>query len=292
MDGISMERLMDERQGLLALGDIAAEGATRLTQRDRDALLKLARERADVAKVTARRRTADMLAQFELEMQQHYERQDNEVFSRVTDVLAVDVQKAREEINKECERLHIPVKFRPQIRVAWDPGGACGVERQMLLELAKKQAAAQEMRAFEAIEQATVEAKTAIVAASFDPGVAMQALNAMPSVQTLIPPMSFSHIEQLFKRDPQRIIDEYNRERSYVRIDSSDVYSLASPTTPAETEERSTSSSDPSPWAGPNDIDESSAPLQKKAAGSEIHSPAVSFFNGEPTLLRYPATST
>jgi len=203
---------------------------TKLTQKDRDALLKLANERREVAKTTARRRTADVMAQFEVELQTFHERKDNETFARVTEILGIAVSRAREEVDKECERLGIPSRFRPRINVGWNPGGMMAADRKLMLEIAKKQAAAQQMRAYEQIEQAVVMAKTKIVAASFDAGVAMNVLNSLPSIEQLIPPMSFASIEQMFLRDPQRMLDEYNRSQDYHnRIRAENVYALAKP---------------------------------------------------------------
>jgi hypothetical protein len=162
-------------QGLLDLGNLATKPAAKLTQKDRDALLSSLKSVRMWPRPQQSGAQPTMLAQFEVEMQTHYTRQDNEVFARVTEVLAIAVQKAREEINKECEP------------------------------------------------------ETKIVAASFDPGAAMEALNAMPKVETLIPPMSFATIDQIFKRDPQKMIDEFNRTSSYRHIRADDVYSLASP---------------------------------------------------------------
>jgi hypothetical protein len=106
------------------------------------------------------------------------------------------------------------------------------------------------------------------VAASFDPGIAMDALNAMPAVETLIPPMSFGYIEQLFKRDPQKMIDEYNKsqENRYDQITAKDVYSLAPastevPKSVARAERKAQQDADfprdttESPWANDGDLE-------------------------------------
>jgi hypothetical protein len=204
----------------------------RMTPKDRDALLKHQQDRERVLKTTAKRRSADMLAQFEVELQHRHEIQDNEVFSRVTEVLGVAIGKAMDEVNKECERLHIPSRFRPRIRSGWSPGGLMNVDRKLMLAIAEKQAKAQEMRAYEVIEQEILDTKTKILAASFDTDIALEMLSSMPPLEALIPPLSFATIEQLFLRDPQRMIDEYNKSHAVSpyshreRITAKDVYAL------------------------------------------------------------------
>jgi hypothetical protein len=229
-----------------------------LSRHDRDMLLKHAAEREKVAKTTAQRRSSDMLAQLEVEMAQHYARQDNEVFDRVTRVLAVAVEEAQRQIDAECVRLQIPARFRPRVRASWDPGGATEGERKLLLAIAQRQAKAQELRGYEEIEKAVVKAKAAIIAASFDAKVALDALGALPAVESLIPPMHFRDIEALFKRDPQRMIDEYNASQKDqrgripygARIDASEVYSIPDKDVNPDDADSPSVPRIGSPWAG------------------------------------------
>jgi hypothetical protein len=167
-----------------------------MTRRERDDLAALARRREKVAKTAAKERSAHVLAEIEAKLSDAFDAEDA-LWADVTRAAQAEIAKADAAIAARCREVGVPEKFRPTLDLLWrgrgvnaDPG-----RRSELRRLAQARVAALEKSALAAIERASVETQTALLAGGLTTDEARGFLDAMPSVDGLLPPLTVEQLE-------------------------------------------------------------------------------------------------
>lgn len=173
-----------------------------MTKTEREELKRLARERARVAKADAHRRTADLKAMFEQELLTMYDYNRDEVWKQAVEEAQAAAKVAQEKIAARCEELGIPVAFAPTVNFSWQAQGpvAIAYEQADIRRAAYKRIEAQERGAIAEIDRAALAIQTDLVRAGLTSGMAVEFLDAMPSVAELMPPINLDEIERPKRR--------------------------------------------------------------------------------------------
>ncbi len=162
---------------------------TSMTRGEREELKKLARERARVAKGDAKRRTADLKADFEHQIVQHYEYDRDEIWAAAAKAAEEAVKEAQTTIEDRCSSLGIPRELAPYLSFAWVGRGhyAVGAAQQDLRRAAYKRVEAMERTAIHEIDRKTLEIQTQLIAHGLTSEEAVSFLGGMPAVDALMP---------------------------------------------------------------------------------------------------------
>lgn len=168
-----------------------------LTRREREDLAALARKREKVAKSDAAQRTAELLANFEEQLATEY-RADDEYWQDVTSAAAAAVEAANRELDVRLDDRGVPARFRPRLYVHWSSRGenASKERRAELRRVATTRLAALEREAKAAIERASLEVQTRLLAGGLDTDAARAFLEAMPTAEALMPPLRFDEVQR------------------------------------------------------------------------------------------------
>jgi hypothetical protein len=170
-----------------------------MTRADRETLVKIARQRERLAKSEARERAAKLLADFEKQMDRRYSYDENEVWAEATRLAKDAVEAATAKIEAECERLGIPKDFAPSLNMSWYGKGRNSVkeERQEMRRVATRHIESLQKAAITAIERRSVDTQEKIMVGSLTSEDARRFLEAMPSAEALMPPLSVDSVENL-----------------------------------------------------------------------------------------------
>src|SRR4051794_33258265 len=90
-----------------------------ITRSEREDILRVARQCEKVAKSGAKRRTAELRADFEAKMAAEYSFDQRSVWKAATEAAKRVVAEADKRVAEECVKLGIPAKFRPELAVHW-----------------------------------------------------------------------------------------------------------------------------------------------------------------------------
>lgn len=168
-----------------------------MTKTEREELKRLARERARVAKRDAERRTADLMASFERQVVTVYDFDRDEVWKAAVEAAQEAVDKAQEQIMERCGELGIPRELAPRFSAHWAGGGERAVRQRQgdLRRAAQKQIEAMERTAKHEIDRKALEVQTELVSEGLTSGRAIEFLQAMPTVESLMPELDVGALD-------------------------------------------------------------------------------------------------
>jgi hypothetical protein len=168
-----------------------------MTKHERDDLHRLIRQREKVLKSAAKRRSAEVLADFENQMGQEYSFDQDAVWSEATKIANAAVAKAQEQIKARCREIGIPDRFAPSIRLEWRHrgyGNSVKERRDELRKMAMTAVEAQEQKAKTQIELSCLDAQTKLAVSGLTSEAALGFVEALPSVEDLMPRLSFADV--------------------------------------------------------------------------------------------------
>jgi hypothetical protein len=182
-----------------------------ITEKERAEIRRHIRDRERLAKAMAAERSAVLLADFERLISATYKWSDTEVWADAMIKARAVVDDAKKAVDDECERLGIPVQFRPGLVLGWHGRGenAVNERRVELRRVAKAEIDRIEEQAKVAIEHAHLQARVKLVEHGLKSAEARKFLAELPAVESLMPPLKIERIEQLMLKQV--------RARSYHR---------------------------------------------------------------------------
>lgn len=179
-----------------------------MTRAERDDLIRLAKLRERTAKSDAKRRSAEMMADFEMKLAAQFSYDDRKLWSKLKASAEAAVAEADRKLAEDCRRLGIPENFRPEIGMYWRGRGE-NASKERRAELRKVMASrliALEGAAIEAIERNTLDFVTRAIESSLGSEEARALLAAMPSIEQLMPPLDYTSIQRSLLRGPEASI--------------------------------------------------------------------------------------
>ncbi|WP_431321652.1 hypothetical protein [Rhizobium sp. YTU87027] len=170
-----------------------------MTRADRETLIKIARQRERLAKSEAKERAAQLVADFEKQLDRRYHYDENEIWKDARGTARRVVDEANEKIAAECARMGIPAQFAPKLAMGWQDAGRNAVkeERTEMRRVAMKQVDALQKAAMTAIERRSVETQEKIMVGGLSTDDARKFLEGMPSAEALMPSLSIERVENL-----------------------------------------------------------------------------------------------
>lgn len=170
-----------------------------MTRSDRETLIKIARQRERLAKSEAKSRAAQLMADFEKQLDQRYHYDQNEVWSEAMRIAKEAVDSARTAIHGECEKMGIPAQFAPSIDLGWSGRGRNSLkeERVEMRRVATKQIEAIEKSARTSIERQSVSTQEQIMVGGLTTDQAKLFLDQMPTAETLMPALTLDSVDAL-----------------------------------------------------------------------------------------------
>jgi replicative superfamily II helicase len=168
-----------------------------MTKGERDDLVRLVKQREKVAKTAAEQRSAAMLAEFEQQISALHAFNDNAVWKAATEAAIEAAKKANEEIMAEATKLGIPEEFQPKLNYHWARRGEneYSTRREELRRVAKAEIDALEKVARVQIESASVSAQTEIIANGLSSEAAIEFLNRLPAIDSMMPALDVTQIQ-------------------------------------------------------------------------------------------------
>jgi hypothetical protein len=183
----------------------------RMTSRERSDLAALIRKREKVAKSRTAHVKAERLADFEVQLASVFAAED-ERFSDLN-TFAQEVEKrANEELERRCAELGIPAHFRPGLHLNWMGRGenATSERRAELRRVAQSRADADQKKAIEHIEFASLEAQEELLRDGLTTSAAREYIERLPTPEQLLPSLD---VGSLLKALPGHHEDQ---ERRYI----------------------------------------------------------------------------
>jgi len=171
--------------------------AMMMSKGERDELLRLVRQREKAFKSAVKQRSAELIADFENQMGQEYSFDQDEVWQKANEVAGREIKKAQALIAARCRELGIPNRFAPSLGLHWSARGYDNsVDRRKaeLRAMARTRIAAIEAKAVVEIEMASDKAGTEIASAGLSSDAARAFVAALPTVESLMPALSFAAI--------------------------------------------------------------------------------------------------
>jgi hypothetical protein len=167
----------------------------RLTSRERNDLLRLAKARARLARESIGARQAELLADVEEQLAASY-RFDDQVWDDLTRTAKSVVEAADAQIAARCRELGVPDRFRPALSIQWYSRGenAVASRRAELRKLAQARIEAAGKNAKTEITRRGLEAEERLLTAFLESDEARQVLESLPSVADLMPPILIAEL--------------------------------------------------------------------------------------------------
>jgi hypothetical protein len=189
--GLSSSTLQRHKQHTAS----AATTEKALTVTERSQLLKFARLRAKTAKARVKERSARLLADFEVTLKTVHTPDDDEVIRRITTEARNFVSEADKQLAARYRELGIPDGFRGAVSLNWR---AQGYELDYKLSELRKAASvkiqAMERGANANIDAGLLEIEERLVAPTLTSSAATEALSSLPTVEDLLPSISFQDL--------------------------------------------------------------------------------------------------
>lgn len=172
--------------------------AQQMTKGEREDLIRLVKQRERVSKTAAEQRSAAMLAEFEQQISAQHSFNDNEVWKAATEAAIAAATQANETIMAEATRLGIPKEFQPKLHYHWACRGQneYSQRRDELRRVAKAEIDALEKVARVQIESTSVQAQTEIIANGLNSDAALEFLNRLPAIESMMPALDITSIQQ------------------------------------------------------------------------------------------------
>lgn len=167
-----------------------------MTAKERVELAKLLRSNERVAKTAAKERSAHIRAEIEAKLSDSFSAEDA-LWAEVSRAAQIEIAKADAIIAERCHEIGVPEEFRPHLDLSWRGRGvnANPSRRAELRKLANARVDALERSALSAIERTSVEAQTKLLSGALTSDAAQAFLQAMPSVDALLPPLTVEQLE-------------------------------------------------------------------------------------------------
>jgi hypothetical protein len=168
-----------------------------MTRNETEALQRLIRQREKVLKSRARQRSADLVADFENQMGSEYSFDQDEVWAKATEAAEREVANAQAKVAARCRELGIPDRFAPSLSLKWRHRGydnLIGERKAELRRMARTQIEAIERKAVVEIETSCLDAQTRLAVAGCTSDDAAAFLASLPSVETLMPRLSYAEV--------------------------------------------------------------------------------------------------
>lgn len=164
---------------------------------EREELKRLARERARVAKNDAKRRSADLLADFEIQVASEYDFNRDDVWKAAVEAAEKAAVEAAATIADRCVELGIPRELAPTVSFMWHGRGpgAVNARQNELRRVARQRIEAMERAAVHEIDRKALEVQTELVRAGLTSEAALDFLASMPSVDALMPAIDIRELE-------------------------------------------------------------------------------------------------
>ena len=172
-----------------------------MTRREREDLERLSRDRERVAKSQAAARASELKAEFEQQIAAQYSFDQDPVWKEADREAKEAVQQARFTIAARCQQLGIPPQFAPDLSLSWYSRGenASKERRAELRKVAYTRLDALEKDAKTKIGLASSTFRMELLAGSLESDEAKATLQAMPTVENLMPTFSIKQIEKEVK---------------------------------------------------------------------------------------------
>lgn len=181
-----------------------------MTKGEREDLLRLVRGRERVLKSAAEQRSREMLAEFERQIARQYKFDTDEVWKAATESATAAIAAAQKTISERSKELGIPDEFAPRLAAGsiWLERGenALKQRREELRRVAKAEIAAVEHQARVEIERMAIEAQTEIIAHGLSSQASRAFLEALPTIEKLMPTLTFATIENRVLKREQRTL--------------------------------------------------------------------------------------
>jgi hypothetical protein len=171
--------------------------AVTMTRDEREGLQRLVRQRERVLKSAAKQRSAELIADFENQMGQEYAFDQDEVWQQAATAAQAVIAEAQRKVHMRCRELKIPDRFAPSLHLSWHHRGYGNLleeRRKELRRMAQTQIVAIEQNAIVQIELSCLEAQTALAVASLTSDAAKQFVEKLPTIETLMPKLSFREV--------------------------------------------------------------------------------------------------
>jgi hypothetical protein len=175
-----------------------------MTRTERQDLLQICRQRERVAKAEAVSIAARRKAEFEAQLARVYHFDEDEVWRAAHKAVKRAAQQANEQIAAHCRQLGIPSWAQPEIDEPHWYGRGENATRERRAELTKVAHAKIEQHLKEAkhaIERASVEIQTQLVADGLQSADAKAFLEAMPAPALLMPAVTVKDIQRQLGAD-------------------------------------------------------------------------------------------
>lgn len=172
-----------------------------MTKGERTELGQLIRKREKVMKSQAQERSAALLAEFDQQSAKIYHWDEDAVWREAQAEAEKAVEAARSAVAERCEKLGIPREFAPSLQLTWYGRGhnMAAERRAELRRAAKSKIEALEKEAITKIERMSLEAQTQVIASGLESEAAKTFLNAMPTMDALMPPIEIGEIQTLIE---------------------------------------------------------------------------------------------
>jgi hypothetical protein len=168
-----------------------------MTRNEIEHLQRLIRQREKVLKSAARQRSAEVLADFENQMGQEYSFDQDAVWEEARRIALAAVETANKQIRAQCRKIGIPDRFAPGLATGWSYRGLENSTKERRAELRKMAVTAieaQEQKAKTQIELSCLDAQTKLATAGLTSDAASEFIEALPSVEELMPRLSFDEV--------------------------------------------------------------------------------------------------
>jgi hypothetical protein len=168
-----------------------------MTKGEREDLCRLVKQRERVAKTAAEQRSAAMLAEFEQQISAVHAFNSNDIWKAAVEAAIEAAKKANEQVAAEADKLGIPKEFQPKLNFSWARRGENEYRerRDELRRLAKAEIDALEKIARVQIESQSVAAQTEIIANGLNSDAAIEFLNRLPAIETMMPALDVTNIQ-------------------------------------------------------------------------------------------------
>lgn len=169
----------------------------RMTKAEREDLVRLIKQRERVSKTAAEQRSASMLAEFEQQIAAIHPFNKNEVWQAAVAAAIEAARQANEQVVKEADRLGIPKEFHPKLNFSWAARGESEYRerRDELRRVARAEIETIEKSARVQIESESVRAQTEIIANGLNSDAALEFLNRLPAIESMMPALSIDAIQ-------------------------------------------------------------------------------------------------
>lgn len=170
-----------------------------ITKAERQELGQLIRKRERVMKSQAQERSAALLAEFDASSAKIYHWDADPIWKQAQAEAKIAIEAAQLTIAARCAELGIPAEFAPGLEFYWHGRGhnAVAERRTELRRAAKSKIEAMEREAITRIERISLQAQTEVIANGLQSEAAKAFLDAMPSVEALMPPIEMGEIQSL-----------------------------------------------------------------------------------------------